>query len=76
MWTFSWIFSKIGAAVAAVLGVLGLWLWGKHQQTKREQAEARAKVAETRVEVNEDEEKRHEQVDRSSDDELIDYWRK
>lgn len=70
------LWSKLGAGAAAILGILALWLWGRRQQVKRQQAEARAEVAETRVEVKEEEEVRHEKVDRSSDDELIDYWRK
>jgi hypothetical protein len=76
MGIFSLIFSKLGAWAGAVLGVLALWLWGRRQQAKRQQAEARAQVAETTIEVKEEEGARHEKVDRSSDDELIDYWRK
>ena len=79
---FNWIFSKIGAIGAAIVAFVGLFLWGKHQQAKRQQAEAekvaaesRAEVAETIVEVKAEEEQRHEKVDESDPDELIDYWR-
>jgi len=56
----------VGAILAAVMGVLGLWLWGKHQQAKLQEAEARAEVAETTLEVKREEEQRHEKVDNSS----------
>jgi len=79
---FNWIFSKIGAIGAALLAFVGLFLWGKHQQAKRQQAEAekvaaesRAEVAETTVEVKQEEEQRHEKVDQSDPDDLVNYWR-
>jgi len=76
MWLLRLIFSKVGAVLGAVLGFLGLWAWGRHQQAKRQEAEARAEVAETILEVKKEEEHRHEKVDQSTPDELIDYWRK
>jgi len=76
MWLLRLIFSKVGAVLGAVLGFLGLWAWGRHQQAKRQEAEARAEVAETILEVKKEEERRHEKVDQSTPDELIDYWRK
>jgi hypothetical protein len=75
MWILRLIFSKLGAMFGAALGLLGLWAWGKHQQAKRQEAEARAEMAETTIEVKEEEGKRHEKVDNSGPDELIDYWR-
>ena len=82
MWILRLIFSKVGAFVGAVLGFLGLWAWGRHQQAKRQEAEAekvaaeaRAEVAETTVEVKQEEEQRHEKVDQSDPDDLVNYWR-
>ena len=76
MWVFRWIFSKVGAVLAAALGILGLWAWGKHQQTKRQEAEAKLDVAETNLEVKEEEDRRHEEVEQATPDDLIDHWRK
>ena len=70
------IFSKVGAALGALLGVLGLWFWGRHNQAKRQEAEALAEVAETTLAVKEEQEKRHEKVDQLTPDELVDYWRR
>lgn len=69
------IFSKLGVITGTILGVLGLWLWGKRQQTKRREAEAKLEVAEKNIEVKKEEDKRHEKVDSMSPDELVDYWR-
>ena len=48
------LFSKIGGILAGVLGVLGLYLWGKWQKGKREQAETRADSAEAVAGAHED----------------------
>lgn len=50
----SLIFSKVGAALAGALGILGLYLWGKWQKGKREKAETRADSAEAVAGAHED----------------------
>jgi len=76
MWLFRLVFSKLGAILGVFLGFLGFIIWGRHQQAKRQEAEARAEVAETTLEVKKEEEQRHEKVDQSTPDELVDYWRR
>ena len=68
------LLSKLGAIGAAVLGVLALWFYGKHQKTKREQAEARAEVAETVLEVKDEITKREAAVDDMGDSAILNYW--
>lgn len=67
-------FSKLGAIGAGILGVLALWFYGKHQKTKREQAEARAEVAETTLEVKDEIEKREQVVNDMQPDDIIDAF--
>ena len=68
------LLSKLGAIGAAVLGVLALWFYGKHQKAKREQAEARAEVAETVLEVKDEITKREAAVDDMGDSDILNYW--
>jgi len=70
------LFSKLGAALLGILGILALWLRGSWYRNRAEQAEAQAKVAEKSAEAIQEERKRHEQVDKKTDDELVDYWRR
>lgn len=70
----SLLFSKLGAIGAGILGVLALWFYGRHQKSKREQAEARAEVAETTLEVKDEIEKRETAVDDMDDDDITEYW--
>jgi hypothetical protein len=44
-------FSKAGAALVGALGILALWLRGAWHKRRAENAEARARTAETRVEI-------------------------
>jgi hypothetical protein len=47
----SLLFSKFGAVLAGVLGVLGLWFRMAWLNRRAEQAEARARTAETQAEI-------------------------
>jgi len=50
-WLLSLLFSKAGAVLAGALGVLGLWFRATWLRRRAEKAEARARVAETQVEI-------------------------
>ena len=72
---FETLISKIGAAIFGLLILIGLWLRGTWHKRRAEEAEARAEVAEKTLEAKREEQKRHEKVDKSTSDELVDYWR-
>jgi FtsZ-interacting cell division protein ZipA len=72
---FEILISKIGAAIVGLFVLVGLWLRGTWHKRRAEEAEARAEVAETTIKVKQEEGKRHEKVDQSTPDELVDYWR-
>jgi hypothetical protein len=44
-------FSKAGAVLAGVIGIIALWFRGAWHKRRAENAEARARTAETRVEI-------------------------
>ena len=69
------LISKIGAAIFGLLILIGLWLRDIWHKRRAEEAEARAEVAEKTLEAKREEQKRHEKVDQSTPDELVDYWR-
>jgi hypothetical protein len=50
-WLMSMLFSKIGAILAGALGVLAVWLRVALLKRRAEKAEARARTAETQVEI-------------------------
>ena len=50
-WVVSLLFSKVGAVLAGALGVLALWLRTSWLKRRAEKAEARARTAETQVEI-------------------------
>ncbi|MBM4289418.1 MAG: hypothetical protein FJ135_14960 [Deltaproteobacteria bacterium] len=50
-WLLSLLFSKVGAVLAGALGVLALWFRTAWLRRRAEKAEARARVAETQVEI-------------------------
>jgi len=50
-WLLSLLFSKVGAVLAGSLGVLAFWFRTAWLRRRAEKAEARARVADTQVEI-------------------------
>ena len=50
-WLLSLLFSKAGAVLAGALGVLTLWIRMAWLRRRAEKSEARARTAETQVEI-------------------------
>lgn len=71
----SLILSKFGAVIAGAVALVGMWLYGKHQKSKREEAESRAEVAEVTLEVEHEQKKREEKVDDMGHGDILNYWK-
>ncbi|MFZ5451681.1 MAG: hypothetical protein ACOZF2_07395 [Thermodesulfobacteriota bacterium] len=63
-WLLGLLFSKIGAVLAGVLGVLALWLRMALLRRRAENAEARARTAEAQVEIQKVEAEYAPKIDR------------
>lgn len=50
-WVVSLLFSKVGAILTGAFGILALWLRTSWLKRRAEDAEARARTAETQVEI-------------------------
>ena len=83
-WLLSLLFSKAGAAIAGVLGVLALWLRGAWHKRRAKKAEAAAAGLEAKVEHQERVKNLDQETERAKDeleetaqgsDGLVDYFR-
>jgi hypothetical protein len=63
-WLLSLLFSKVGAVLAGALGVLAVWLRVACLRRRGEKAEARARSAETQVEIQKVEAEYAPKIDR------------
>jgi len=63
-WLLGLLFSKIGAVLAGVLGVLAVWLRMVLMKRRADNAEARAKTAEAQVEIQKVEAEYAPKIDR------------
>jgi hypothetical protein len=63
-WLLSLLFSKVGAVLAGALGVLPVWLRMVLLKRRAEKAEARARSAETHVEIQKVEAEYAPKIDR------------
>jgi hypothetical protein len=63
-WLLGLLFSKVGAILAGALGVLAIWLRMACLRRRAEKAEARARTAETQVEIQKVEAEYAPKIDR------------
>ena len=63
-WLLSLLFSKVGAVLAGVMGVLAVWLRVALLKRRAEKAEARARNAEAQVEIQKVEAEYAPKIDR------------
>jgi len=71
----SFILSKFGAVITGAIALICMWLYGRHQKAKREEAESRAEVAEVTLEVKHEQAKREEVVDKMDSGDILNYWK-